>query len=984
MVPEKVGELVWLEELILSKQWYEYDFESQLVTVRKSQNTHEPNKIKLLSSSLCHLRQLKKLVIQSSLIADLGPITKLINLGNFYCDSTPVCDLTPLKGLANLKVISCSKTRITDISPLSSLTNLQEFYCDATKVFDLTPLSYLVNLKQLRCNATKISDLSPLVGLTNLERLYCSGTQVLDLSPLANLLNLQHLSFCETQVNNLSPLASLIRLQELSCRETQVADLLPISKLVNLSEFDCFISKVSDLSPLKQLINLKVLYCGNTQVSDLSPILGFIHQGIQVEMYGYVKKGHRFDFLDCPLIHPPPEIVKQGNDAILNYFAEREKAQFKNTEIKLIIVGNSTVGKTSLSRFLRERTCQSGETTTHGIRNDRWQPDGSNLQVNLWDFGGQEYYHATHQLFLSRNSVYVLLWDKKTDKGGYCETPIYFNNDLQPTILQLEHFPQKWWLQNIRHYTKESIPPVPILLVQNKSYRDGIGRVSESFEKPPYNLMSEWLDNHIDLEAAANLGHTQHKKWLRQFETFEERLLDKLQSQLANYEFAVYHREIRDEVRRLASEGVNDLPYSNFEALCRRFDPDAKMDLVQIYLRDITGDILYYPNNMRLKERVFLRPNWVCDSIYNILSRKVQEHEGVFDKVWVQQALKCDEKNALDFVELLREFELVFDDTNESGQSTGQLVAPQYLSENCTKPEKLEAVKEYSNLTHAFTIWFHEFLPKSYIGRFVANWGSRAKQRLFWKNGLLFQTEGCTALVERTEGNKIRVEVQANQPNRQKAIRQILQSFIRLEDGLAEFALSLDGQTFVLWRDLLEAIQSQAKQVKTFPYTNPITLEELNPFFIFHQPLMPLPKKVFISYSKTDKAYLEQLKKHLAPLRRQGLLETWDDMELIAGEPWDAAIHQQLSSADIIILLVSADFMATDYVWDIEINKAIERHERGEVTVIPIIIRPSLWQDAPFAYLTAIPEKGKAISTWDNSDEAWAHVGEKIKQVAQQ
>ena len=147
---------------------------------------------------------------------------------------------------------------------------------------------------------------------------------------------------------------------------------------------------------------------------------------------------------------------------------------------------------------------------------------------------------------------------------------------------------------------------------------------------------------------------------------------------------------------------------------------------------------------------------------------------------------------------------------------------------------------------------------------------------------------------------------------------------------------------------------------------------------------MPSPKKVFISYSKTDKAYLEQLKKHLELLQRQGLLEIWDDMELAAGEVWDETIKKELGTADIIILLVSSDLIATDYIWNVEMKKALERHERGEVTVIPVIIRPCDWEDAPFAHLNALPEKGKPISMWTNHDEAWVYVIKKIRQAAKQ
>lgn len=138
-------------------------------------------------------------------------------------------------------------------------------------------------------------------------------------------------------------------------------------------------------------------------------------------------------------------------------------------------------------------------------------------------------------------------------------------------------------------------------------------------------------------------------------------------------------------------------------------------------------------------------------------------------------------------------------------------------------------------------------------------------------------------------------------------------------------------------------------------------------------------KKIFILYSKWDKIYLEQLKKILAPLQKDGLLQTWDDSDIKPGEDWDATIHRELSTADIVFLLVSPDLIVTDYVWEIEMKEAVERHERGDAVVVPIIIRPCLWEEAPFSKIKALPEKGKAISTWANAEEAWLEVGQKIK-----
>lgn len=330
-------------------------------------------------------------------------------------------------------------------------------------------------------------------------------------------------------MSDLSPLAQLTKLRALDGYSTNISDISPLANLRNLEILDISITEVSDLSPLKELTKLHALNCSSTRIFDLTPLQKIIEVGVIVKLESFLSEGILVEY--CPLTTPPPAVVQQGNDSILNYFAEREKAQFKNTEIKLILVGNSTSGKTSLSRFLRERTFDPSQFTTHGIRNEQWEPEGHEIQVNIWDFGGQEYYHATHRLFLSSNAVYGLVWDRQTDKGGYCETTVNFDNDPEPRILQLEHFPKKWWVQNIQHFTRESNPPVPIFLVQNKCVRDGIERVSSKFENPPFNLLSEWLDNNIDIETtAAHLVKPQPetRKWQRNFEAFEECLLNLL------------------------------------------------------------------------------------------------------------------------------------------------------------------------------------------------------------------------------------------------------------------------------------------------------------------------------------------------------------------------------------------------------------------------------------------------------------------------
>lgn len=149
----------------------------------------------------------------------------------------------------------------------------------------------------------------------------------------------------------------------------------------------------------------------------------------------------------------------------------------------------------------------------------------------------------------------------------------------------------------------------------------------------------------------------------------------------------------------------------------------------------------------------------------------------------------------------------------------------------------------------------------------------------------------------------------------------------------------------------------------------------------FHKDIIHNTLKVFISYSKKDIAYKGELETHLTALRREGLISSWSDCELLPGEDWDIRIKRELQEAHIILLLVSSDYLATDYIWTVELEQALIRHEKGEVDVVPIILRPCMWESAPFARLTALPHKGKPISNYREKDEAWTEICQQLRSL---
>ena len=144
-----------------------------------------------------------------------------------------------------------------------------------------------------------------------------------------------------------------------------------------------------------------------------------------------------------------------------------------------------------------------------------------------------------------------------------------------------------------------------------------------------------------------------------------------------------------------------------------------------------------------------------------------------------------------------------------------------------------------------------------------------------------------------------------------------------------------------------------------------------------------MPMELFYSYSHKDEPLRDELDTHLALLRRRGVLQTWHDRQIAAGNEWRTAIDKHLGRADIVLLLVSPDFIASDYCYGIEMTRAIERHKAGLARVVPVIARSVDLEGAPFAEMQALPKDAKPVTSWPNRDEAWTDVAKGIRKVAE-
>jgi len=145
------------------------------------------------------------------------------------------------------------------------------------------------------------------------------------------------------------------------------------------------------------------------------------------------------------------------------------------------------------------------------------------------------------------------------------------------------------------------------------------------------------------------------------------------------------------------------------------------------------------------------------------------------------------------------------------------------------------------------------------------------------------------------------------------------------------------------------------------------------------------PLSLFFSYAHEDKPLRDQLEKHLSDLKRSNQITVWSDGDIVPGEEWEPAIFKNLEEADIILLLISADFMASDYCYGKEMQKAMERHKTGSATINPVLVRDVSYRNAPFSAIEALPvdttKRTKAVTSWSNLDEAYKNVSEGIRRT---
>jgi len=791
---------------------------------------------------------------------------------------------------------------------LAQLIKLKELFLFNNQ-FRAIPLEIfeLVSLTKLSLHDNQLSMIPPEIAkLTNLRELNFYGNRLKILpSEMAKLTNLRQLFLNRNQLRALpAEVGELVKLKILYLGDNQLTSLpIEINRLANLMTFELRNNRVGDLSGrLGKLINLRKLYIGNNQIATL-PLeienliklksLDLRNNQLSTLPQG-IKKLTNLEWInlgDNPGLPIPPEILEKVDDpdAILSaYFGIRRPLH----EAKVILVGQGSVGKTSLIKRVVNDSFSKDESKTKGIEISKWgvsieeQDLVAKISLNIWDFGGQEIMHATHQFFLTKRSLYILVLDARITQE---------ENRLE------------YWLKIIQSFGGAA----PIILVGNK------------IDQQP-----------LDIDKRGIQKKYPQIKAILETSCVDGRGIDELRARMAteiaqlphiNDELPEKWFDIKDE---LTERDDNYLPYSDYIEICNHHevkDETSQRALIG-FLHDL-GTMLHFQDDIRLSELGVLNPEWVTNGVYKILNWHPLFHsKGVLQLKELDEILKVEEyprDRHLFIIEMMEKFELCY----AFDIKAGRYLIPDLLSKS--EPDT-------GNWADAMQFQFdYPVLPPGIISRFIVRMSSFISKNTVWRSGVILNLDGSRALVKADlEDRRIYISVQNGNPRLAlSAIRNQLKSIHETISGLeASEKVPVPGHPEIPPLDYEHLVRLEDLGEET--YIPEGLGERINVLDLLNgiQAKAPENKDIFISYSHKDKTFVKNLAENLAKDKNR---VWWDYDALKGGDDWQKEIEKGIVQSKTFLVVLTPDAMESEWVAN-EIAYAQNKGKR----IIPLRLKP--------------------------------------------
>ncbi|MBX2923481.1 MAG: TIR domain-containing protein [Chitinophagaceae bacterium] len=874
----------------------------------------------------------------------------------------------------------------------------------------------LQNIRKLHLQNNRIGKINNLKNLEKLEYLDLSDNEITVVENLNELKKIRYLDLQKNTIRSIHNLHNHTQLEELGLSSNRLESLRGIEHLLQLKTLYAARNEITDLAELGTLNHLKRIVLTDNPISSIRSLLPLIKNKLAVHCKYALKKDEYGLFVKgCPISDPPLEVVEMGAEAILDHYNKHEKHGEKKLEIlKLVLVGNSGTGKTNFSQFLRKKKQAKDHISTDTLDIQSWRPSflrsaesGEPMLVNIFDFGGQDYYHDLHRLYYSHDTAYVLLWDIVSN--CYAERTEKLKDG---TELVFENFPIEYWLESIKYnlYGKEVHDYEQLLKKKNRTVDpkqdDTTGKAMTESAVVKKDLSTTApvlvLQNKIDLgeglldqvylrEAYPNITtfyniSLEKESRVRCIEEVMDTCLSKLN--LSGRRLISYQHEIIEQYIQ-GNNRFEVLSFDAFKDKCAALLPahrnvvldDEDVKVIASVLTNI--GIVYFdqPDPAGTTGVVFTRIDELNNLIKKIMNEAKNGNEkGIFSKKQVVKINHIDHLLPL----LIRNNSII-------PLSNDTFLVPQFLPVTAEPHiENFTKAFLHCHIRYIYTAYFHKSLLMSLFAKFVgggivSGTDSEVKVIYYWRNGLILSQETnhkpqMVFIHFLKEASACRIEIRTLHPFGKNGLERDIEAELdELNKGWSHRKeVSVNSTDFF---DVTQMIKDAAQKKYIFTGANQsFTVNDFRHLITFEK----VPKKLFISYSSKNSEFIKRFWTHLDVLKTAGDIEPWYDRKIEPGTQWNETIQKEMQKADLVIFLLSPDFLATSYIMKEEVKKAMDLEDSKQCELYFIQLLPCSWEETDlrkYQLFLDPAQSGKQeylVGTPDN-DKAWKTIMNELK-----
>jgi len=774
--------------------------------------------------------------------------------------------------------------------------------------YSLDKNSKVITLNLYKKNLTKIPNLDDFV---NLKGLYLIGDQISKIENLEKLTNLTTLFLTGNQISKIENL----------------------EKLTNLTTLFLSGNQISKIENLEKLTNLTTLYLNNNQISKIENLEKLIKIENLKDLW----------IFDNPFEKDFPEIkferYENNLKTVKNYFKLKKAIDKINRKPvqKVMLVGNHASGKSTFLHYFLNNIISKKTTSTHILNIEKY-PKNSETQAIFYDFGGQDYYHGIYKAFMTNKALNLIFWKNTADNNG-------LGDDTNGG--ETQNFNRGYWIKQIEHFGKENSS----WLIQNYFNKDK--REALTDDKLQELISDEY---HISLTNPIKPNLIALKDNLKAYmEEVEE--IEISQS---------YYKFIKEHILNQTS-----YQYVDVNELEKAFDNKAKIDFKeQLHQLSLQGVILYYKGISELKDIVWLNPQAIVKHIHEEIfeKQKMTNYNGVVPQKEFEKICK-DEKIRL----MLKHNKVIYFDTVEE-----KYIIPSYLLRANKDGDEFFYFTNFT--TPSFVLKFEYFIPFGFINQLICFYGDTKEKKTYWRDMLLFTVnERKTQILIKLNFEKLTIEVfvSTKEDNQKEVSKNIFDDIFALygdvfgyrsklllsepdfNDGEPligsvineinypdDMYLSLDNKYFVHYNTLNDETKTKESifgyeidEQKILGKTKAKSLFTRN--FAYLAPDnkgLKQMKKIFVSYSRKDADYRDELRNHLNMLSIFDIADNWACEDITIGK-WDEQIQKELIDSDIVIYMLSANFFSSPYIREKEVLAVMKQmKENKDKKILPVIV----------------------------------------------